>query len=155
MEQARRLTARDIDGIVTWNLVRASRSAVRTLTEVLLRFDLTPVQFGVLAQLSADQQMTQAALAREVLVRPQSMAVLLNDLEARGLVRWTGGRGRGRRTPVELTPAGADLLAEVWAPVLATNDLSAVGLDAVASEALNAALLRLVHPSSADPTESD
>ena len=149
MQQARRLTAGDIDGILAWNLVRASRAAVRVLTEVLLGFDLTPVQFGVLAQLSVDQRLTQAAIAREVLVRPQSLTALLADLEARGLIRWTGGRGRGRRTPVELTPEGADLLAEVWGPVLGSNDAAAVGLDAEARAVLNASLLRLVHPSPA------
>lgn len=137
------LTREDLDGVLAWSLVRASRRAVRELTDVLRGHDITPVQFGVLAQLAVDPRLAPADLAREVLVRPQSLATALEPLEARGLLRRTGGRGRGRRSPVELTDAGRALLTAVWGPVLATNEVADAGIDAAQAAALNAALLRL------------
>ncbi|QIS43333.1 MarR family transcriptional regulator [Clavibacter capsici] len=113
------------------------------LTEVLAAWDLTPVQFGVLVHLAVRPSITQAALARDVHVRPQSMDPLLAGLEARGLVARSAERGRGRRNPVALTDAGLALLRETWGPVTATNDLSGFGLDADAGRELNRALLRV------------
>lgn len=140
----RRLTQSDLDGLITWSLVRASRQVERVLVEVLAPYGLTPQQFGVLAQLSVDAPLTQADLARAVLVRPQSASAFLDAMETRGLIRRTGDRGRGRRNPVELTDAGSALLAQVWTPVLGTNDLFPAGIDPPEATALNATLLKLL-----------
>lgn len=134
----------DLEGIITWSLVRASRRAEQVLAEVLAPYGLTAQQFGVLAQLSVDAQMTQAALAREVLVRPQSAAQFVDGMEQRGLIRRSGARRRGQRNPLELTAAGELLLASVWGSVLTTNDLSGSGIDAEEAAVLNKYLLRLV-----------
>ena len=122
----RRLTQRDLDGIVAWNLVRAARHAERVMTDALSGHALTPVQFGVLAQLAVDGALTPAALARELGVRPQSAATLVEGMEERGLVHRPGTRGRGRASPVQLTEQGATLLEVVWGPVLDTNDVVSV-----------------------------
>lgn len=151
MAEHRQLTTADLEGIVAWSLVRAARQAVRGLTDVLLPSELTPVQFGVLAQLSVDGSLTQAALAREILVRPQSMSVLLAGMESRGLIARTGDRGRGRRNPVELTAAGRELLSSVWADVISTNDLSRAGIGTAEAASLNAGLLRLLRPGADHP----
>ncbi len=72
--------------------------------------------------------MTQADLARSVLVRPQSIAPLLDGLEERGLIRRMGDRARGRRNPVQITDSGRGALTTVWDIALTTNDLSDAGL---------------------------
>lgn len=140
----RTLTPGDLDAILTWSLVRAARRSERLLAEVLLPHALTLQQFGVLAQLAVEAPVTQAALARAVLIRPQSAAALIDGMAARGLIRRTGERGRGRRNPLELTAAGSALLDEVWAPVLATNDLAAVGIDPAGAAMLNDHLQHLL-----------
>lgn len=119
----RDLTQRDLDGIVAWNLVRAARRAERVMTDVLSGHELTPVQFGVLAQLAVDGPLTPAALARELGVRPQSAGALVKGMQARGLVHRAGPRGRGRASPARLTAEGTALLEVVWGPVMATNDV--------------------------------
>ncbi|WP_440696864.1 MarR family winged helix-turn-helix transcriptional regulator [Clavibacter nebraskensis] len=147
-------TEDDLGSVVTWSAVRAARRLERILTEVLAAWNLSPVQFGVLVHLAVRPSMTQAALAREVHVRPQSMDPLLAGLEARGLVARSADRGRGRRNPVTLADAGLALLREVWGPVTATNDLSGFGVDADAGRDLNRALLRVAtanHAAPADP----
>ena len=74
----------DLDGILTWNLVRVTRSAAQRLARPLAPHDLNPVHFGGLAGLAIESQMAQADLARAVLVRPQSIASLVDGPEARG-----------------------------------------------------------------------
>lgn len=145
------LTAQDIDAIFTWTLVRAARRAVHELTEVLAGYDLTPVQFGVLAQLAVDGSATQAALARATFLRPQSMGTLVEAMAHRGLLEWTAPRGRGRRAPLQLTAAGARLLHDVRGPVMTTNDLSWAGINHDDAAALNAHLLHLVHDTDTAP----
>jgi DNA-binding MarR family transcriptional regulator len=150
MADTHEFTEDDLDGVITWSTVRAARRLERILTDVLAVFDLTPVQFGVLIHLAVRPSITQAALAREILVRPQSMDPLLAALESRSLVERSELRGRGRRNPVTLTASGAALLRDVWGPVTATNNLSGFGVDAATGQAMNQALLRLA---TADPDD--
>jgi DNA-binding MarR family transcriptional regulator len=138
----------DLDEILTWNLVRAARLTARRMSERLVEFDLNPVTFGVLAQLSVASPMTQADLARAVLIRPQSIATLLEGLEQRDLIRREGDRTRGRRNPVVLTDAGHALLDRAWDIVIETNDLSGDGFDPEETIELNRLLRKLVRAGS-------
>jgi DNA-binding MarR family transcriptional regulator len=141
MAHPHEFTEDDLGSVITWSAVRAARRLERILTEVLAAWDLSPVQFGVLAHLAVRSPLTQAELAREVHVRPQSMDPLLAGLEARGLIARSADRGRGRANPVTLADAGLELLRETWGPVSATNDLSRFGVDAATGEAAARALL--------------
>jgi DNA-binding MarR family transcriptional regulator len=138
----------DLDEILTWNLVRAARLTARRMSKRLVEFDLNPVTFGVLAQLSVASPMTQADLARAVLIRPQSIATLLEGLEQRDLIRREGDRTRGRRNPVVLTDAGHALLDRAWDTVIETNDLSGDGFDPEETIELNRLLRKLVRAGS-------
>lgn len=135
----------DLDSILTWNLVRAARLAARRLDERLAEHDLNPVTFGVLAHLAITSPMTQADLARAVLIRPQSIATVLDGLEDRGLTSRADRRARGRRNPVLLTETGRTTLDKVWDTVIATNDLSDDGFGPNQAMELNRLLLQLVH----------
>lgn len=150
------MTAEELDAILTWSLVRVARLVGQRLTERLAVHGLNPIQFGVLAHLAIDQEMTQADLARSVLVRPQSVAPLLDGLEERGLIARTGDRARGRRNPVRLTVQGRGALEEVRSVALGANDLTDVGLTAAESAELNRLLLKVVHAThGARPKDTD
>ncbi|WP_375388469.1 MarR family winged helix-turn-helix transcriptional regulator [uncultured Amnibacterium sp.] len=138
------MTGDELDANLTWSLVRTARFAGQRLSDRLAPHDLTPIQFGVLAHLSLAEEMTQAALARKVLIRPQSIAPLLSALEGRGLVVRTGRRLRGRRNPVRLTEAGRRVLDDVRDVALSANDLTDAGLTREESAQLNALLLKLI-----------
>lgn len=146
----RTLNPGDVEGIITWSLVRAARRSERRLAEVLLPHGLTLQQFGVLAQLAVGPPTTQAELARIVLVRPQSASALIDGMAERGLIRRTGDRGRGRSNPLVLTPAGEQLLDTVWEPVATTNDLSDAGIDVADAALLNDRLHRLIRADGPD-----
>ncbi|GLY16676.1 MarR family winged helix-turn-helix transcriptional regulator [Kineosporia rhizophila] len=139
------LAPQDIDGLVKWSLIRAARQAEREFTEVFAAHGLSPVQFGVLCHLSTGATFTQAQLAREVLVRPQSISGVLDGLVERGLVRREGGRAKGRRNPLTLTDAGHALMEEVWPEVQAQNQLEQAGLSRAETQDFNAVLLRMVY----------
>jgi len=138
------LTERDIDALVTWSLIRAAHRAQRELTLVFAEHGLSPVQFGVLSHLATGAEFTQAGLAREVLVRPQSLSGVLDGMVARGLVTRGSERTRGRRNPLALTAAGRELLGVVWPAVQEANRPERLGLSGPEATTLNDVLLRLV-----------
>jgi DNA-binding MarR family transcriptional regulator len=152
MTSPHEFTEADLGSVITWSAVRAARRLERRLAEVLAEHDLTPVQFGVLVHLAVRPSITQAALAREVAVRPQSMDPLLAGLEGRGLVSRSAERGRGRRNPVTLTDAGLALLRAAWGPATATNDLSGYGVDRGTGDVVADALLRIATAGPGLPT---
>lgn len=110
-----------------WTLVQASHVVARGFTAVFAQVGLTPTQFGVLANLADDPGLTQAELARRVLVRPQSLGELLVPLLERGLVSRDGPGGRGRRSGIEITDAGREAMAAALPGVREFN--AALGLD--------------------------
>ncbi len=141
------LTAAELDGVLTWSVVRVSRFLGQRLAERLAAHGLNPVHFGVLAYLAIAPEMTQADLARAVLVRPQSIAPLLDGLEERGLIYRTGNRARGRRNPVQISDDGRRALDAVWDIAISTNNLSDAGLTTDESVTLNRLLLKIIRAS--------
>src|SRR4051794_17471278 len=61
------------DDYVGWTLIQASHALGRHFEAALTSLGLTPMQFGVLVQLSLRPNLGSAELARLVLVTPQSM----------------------------------------------------------------------------------
>lgn len=153
MTEHRELTADELDGVLTWSVVRVARFTGQRLAERLAAHGLNPVHFGVLAYLVIAPEMTQADLARAVLVRPQSIAPLLDGLEERGLIRRTGDRTRGRRNPVQITEDGRQSLDAVWDIALSTNDLSDAGLTTQESAELNRLLLKIIYTTQGAPLD--
>ena len=113
-----------------WELVQTAHLATRRFTEVFAAAGLTPAQYGVLASLADGDDLSQADLARAVLVRPQSMGRLVAAMVAHGLVERAGPGGRGRRTGLEITPAGRAALDRARPAAYALNEPEALGLDA-------------------------
>lgn len=138
------LTRGDIDALVTWSLIRAAHRAERELTVLFAAHGLSPVQFGVLSHLATGAEPTQAQLAREVLVRPQSMSGVLDGMVERGLISRGAERSKGRRNPLTLTREGHELLAAVWPSVQSANRLERLEMTAAEVTALNRVLLKLV-----------
>lgn len=112
-----------------WDLVQTAHLAERRFTEVFAAAGLSPAQYGVLASLADGDDLSQADLARAVLVRPQSMGRLITDMIAAGLVVRDGPGGRGRRANLHLTPAGEKAFAQARPAAYAINTPEALGLE--------------------------
>lgn len=135
--------ARDLDDVLTWNVVRVARFVGNRLAGRLASLGLNPIQFGVLAFLEKEGELTTAEIARAVLLRPQSVAPLLDGLEGRDLICRVGDRGKGRRNPVRITDAGSEALEQAWVIALAANDLGDAALSRDESNELNRLLLKI------------
>lgn len=133
----------DPDEVTGWTLVRAHHAVARRFTETLASVGLTPAQFGVLVQLVSRPGVSQAELARRVLVTPQSLGELLVSLERLGHVERRPGR-RGTATAVTLTGSGRAALGRATPLVAALNAPERLGLTAQEASTLNALLHKVL-----------
>lgn len=102
-------------------------------------------QFGALAYLAQDPGIGSAALARRLLITPQSTGPLVDDLARRGLVSRDDDARPGTRKRIALTAAGKDLLArgQALAERLRAEEEEVLGQAQAAQ--INRALLGLLH----------
>lgn len=129
--------------LTLWTLVRTGHVAGRRFTDVFAAAGLTPAQYGVLACLADGDDLSQAELARAVLVRPQSMHRLVSDMVEAGLVRRDGPGGRGRRSGVSPTPAGLAALAHARPAAYALGRPDRLGLTPEELDQLGGLLARV------------
>lgn len=109
-------------------LVRLAHRLSRRWTHDLAAHRLTARQHGVLAALAAQPDITAGALARVVMITPQSMGELLSGLQERGLVHRQPPAGRGHPARLHLTDDGRLVLAAVRPVTDAHNSPDALGL---------------------------
>ncbi|GAA3612832.1 hypothetical protein GCM10022419_117300 [Nonomuraea rosea] len=126
-----------------WELIQTSHVVARDFTAVFASVGLTPTQFGVLATLADGDDLSQAELARVIMVRPQSMGELVASLLDRGLVERDSPGGRGRRAGLRITATGRELLSRAQPAVVTFNAPEAMGLSAAEAAELTR-LLRIV-----------
>lgn len=126
-----------------WDLMTTAHVVGRRFTELMAEVGLTPTQFAVLRHLAEHEGVTQAELARAVLVSPQSVGVLLAPMLEQGLVVRDGPGGRGRRAGISLTAAGRWALDRAWGPVLDFNSPAALGLSPAQAAMLGEILDRI------------
>ncbi|MGX6606460.1 MarR family winged helix-turn-helix transcriptional regulator [Micromonosporaceae bacterium Da 78-11] len=133
----------DPGGVTGWTLVRTHHAVARRFIETLARVGLTPTQFGVLVQVMSDMGLSQAELARRVLVTPQSVGELLTSLERLGHI--TRRRGpRGRASAVQVTDSGRAALDRATPLIQAMNSPQALGLTPQEDATLNALLHKVL-----------
>lgn len=154
MSRRHPLSSGDIDAILPWSLIRAARKATYLVTDALLPFDLTPVDFGILTYLEMLETATQAELARMIYVRPQSIAPAVRALVDRGLVERPAEGGRGRPARLTLTSSGSALLDRAF-PVVSGLNASFPGPPGQRDQA-GAFLLEYIHSRQVDapPTQT-
>lgn len=127
--------------LTAWTLVRSYHAVARIFYGALAEHGMTPPQFGVLVHLSHEPGVSQAALARAVLVTPQAMGEMLQNLAALGWVERLDAPGPGRPRPVSIATAGRAALDRVTPAVLEAVRPPALGLGPAADTELN----RLLH----------
>ena len=113
---------------VGYLLVQVGHALSQRWARDLAPFALSARQHGVLGVLAAQPGISAGALARAVMIAPQSMGELLTGLEERGLVLRQPPSGRGHPARLELTDAARALLSEVQPVVEDSNSPQALGL---------------------------
>lgn len=142
-QQSRSDTGVRPEDLVGWTLVQAYKAMAGRFHETFADLGLTAHQFGVLVRLNLQPGASQAAMAREVFVTPQSMGPIVQHLVADGLVRRVAPVTRGAASALELTDAGRKKLAVAFPRVAAINAPEALGLSPDEAVVLNELLHRV------------
>lgn len=119
----------DPEQFVEYRLIRVADRLRRRFDDALRPHGLSARQFSVLAVLRARPGVTSAELARAVLMTPQSMGALVDQLERAGLVQRRPRRGKGVPAPTELSAAGEETLDAAAATVTALEEHTRHALD--------------------------
>ena len=99
--------------------LKQAEQALRTRMDAGLReVGLTTPQYAVLAYLKVEPGASNAALARQAFVTPQTMQAILVTLEKSGFIRRTPHPEHGRVQMTELTPSGIQALEAASAIVV-------------------------------------
>jgi len=114
-------------------LLRQAQGATRlTLERALADLGVTPPQFAVLTMLRAYPGLSGADLARVALLTPQTVGVIIRNLERDGAIRKTPHPVHGRVLQWTLTRRGGTLLQKCRRPVKALERRLTAGLSAKA-----------------------
>ena len=95
-----------------YQLRRAQYAYRLALERALEPTGVTAPQFAVLALLEGTSALSNAELARQSLITPQTMHVILGRLQAAGLIARRAHPGHGRILLADLTPAGQAVLSQ-------------------------------------------
>lgn len=120
----------DVTRSVGLALKRTVATLRSVMDDVLRPLDLSVSQYACLEQLSQRPGLSAAALARHTFVTRQSAHTLLQGLEERGLLERSPEPPSGRALPLQLTPAGADLLRSASSAVAAVEAQMVAAVDA-------------------------
>ena len=114
-------------------LLRQAQGATRLATErSLADLGVTSPQFVVLTMLKAYPGLSGADLARVAMLTPQTVGVIIRNLERDGAIRKTPHPVHGRMLQWKVTPRGAALLARCRRRAQAIERRLAAGLSASA-----------------------
>jgi len=126
-------------------VLKQAAVALRTAMDAALRpLRLTVPQYACLELLGQRPGLSNAELARGVFVTRQSMNVVLQGLQERGLVTRPAVAPRGRELPAELTAEGRAQLREASVAVRAVEQRMCEGLGADQQKVLLEALASCV-----------
>jgi DNA-binding MarR family transcriptional regulator len=93
-------------------LKRAELAARSCMDVALAQFDLTPAQFLMLYRLRDHGELSGAALAREIGIRPQSITELIRPLERKGILERQSSPAHQRVLHMRLTATGKRLVVD-------------------------------------------
>lgn len=101
---------------------RCQQIAVSVFLDECRPWDLTPLQFAVLAELNRDGPDDQVGLGGALALDRTTIGVVVKKLEERGLVERSVSEKDRRSKPVSITKRGADLIRDVLPAAEAAQD---------------------------------
>lgn len=119
-------------GYLAYLLRQAQAAARLTLERALADLDVTPPQFVVLTMLRAYPGLSGADIARVALLTPQTVGVIIRNLERSGAIRKTPHPVHGRLLQWTLTRRGLTLLEKCRRRAMALERRLMAGLSATA-----------------------
>jgi DNA-binding MarR family transcriptional regulator len=108
------------------------------------KFDITPVQYGLLTTLSINPDLDQNSIARELGIDRTNVADVLNRLSRRGLIERQRGKQDKRTMLARLTPEGKRVTKEMYAAMQRAQDRLLEPLLPAERHAFITTLIRLI-----------
>lgn len=96
-------------GYILWQLTHKMH---QQMIEELNDLGLIPAQVGALAHIARQEAISNAELARMLLMTPQNMSLTTAKLQEAGYVRKTAHETHGRITRLEITDTGVNCLLQ-------------------------------------------
>lgn len=127
--------------LVGYAATRASVTLKRAFSRAMADLELKPVEFSILVVLASNRQVNQKQLCHALDLSAPNLAVVLDRLEARGLVRRERSTTDRRESLVRLTPSGRSLQQRA-AQIAATHENESTRVLSAAERAL---LIELLH----------
>ena len=131
------------DGYLGYLLRQAQAAARLTLERALGEFGVTVPQFVVLTMLKAYPGLSGADLARVALLTPQTVGVIIRNLERDGAIRKAPHPVHGRILQWTLTPRGLKLLEKCRRQALALERRLSASLSGTAEATVRRWLARI------------
>jgi DNA-binding MarR family transcriptional regulator len=132
-----------LDGRLGFWLRLAQQAAFDSFHRAMAPLGLTPGRLAALLLLEAQAEMRQSAMAEALRVKPSNLAVMLDGLEAEGLIRRVEDAQNRRANLLRLTPAGRAMLKRAKAQEALVEAELAAGLSPAELATLIAALRRI------------
>lgn len=105
-------------------ILKRAQQTLRTRMDLQLRaHELTLPQFAVLSAVAVSPGISNADLAKEAFVTPQTMQGIISTLEKRGLLKRSQDPDHGRRLMAQLTENGRNAIKTVEAEILKVEAL--------------------------------
>lgn len=120
---------RGIDGHIGYLLRQAAAAQRLAMEHALADLGLTPPQFVVLTLLDAYPGLSNADLARLALLTPQTVSLIVTNLDKIGALSRRPHAVHGRIVHLDVTAVGHDLLATAKTRVSAVEARMVSGLD--------------------------
>jgi DNA-binding MarR family transcriptional regulator len=124
-------------------LAFAGQIAGIRIQEALRAHSLKPNHAHVLMVLADQGETGQQALVQSLGVDPSVLVTMLNDLESAGLAERRRDPADRRRHIVQISPRGTQLVADVYASIMAVETELFAVLDAHEVDVLHKMLLRI------------
>lgn len=134
---------RGVEGHIGYLLRQAYAVHRSRLEQALQPLGLTLPQFSVLTMLSAYPGIAGADLARLSLLTPQTICVILNNLEKAGFIRRSAHPVHRRAQCIELSPAGLLMLKNCKQRVELVEQILLQGVPAKEEEVVRRWLVQL------------
>jgi len=123
---------------------RAHQIHVALFLEECAEFNLTPIQYGILTELSENPGIDQITIAREVGIDRTSVADVLQRLEKRGFLSRKTAKHDRRMKQVHLTPEGHQVVKAMFNSMMTAQIKFVAPLSEQEKELFLEFLLRIV-----------
>jgi DNA-binding MarR family transcriptional regulator len=102
-----------LPGLVGYALRQAQLAVFRDFLRSFSRFDIRPVQYGILTVIERNPGLKQQHVCHAIGIRRANFVALLDDLEHRGLARRGPSPHDQRASALYLTEKGVELMREL------------------------------------------